>query len=189
MKWTVSAAKGVRKLSLRCSVIYPWAWSQAVTSFCIRKSFNGVDCDFSANTGPQSSFHRDNITTNMQPAEPLWWHDWRWAIKLNLLRQWETTRTHSRNMPHHDLKNTRAQYWFFSSLDHILSPSQHKENVRRQRRKKKESTRNCARSLQELYLHLVQQSGSSVDKYSHILIFQLAWLLFSKHMQTQQGVY
>lgn len=44
-------------------------------------------------------------------------------------------------------------------------------------------------SLQELYLHWAHHSGSSVDKYSHILIFQLAWLLFYKHMQTQRGVY
>lgn len=53
----------------------------------------------------------------------------------------------------------------------------------------KESTRNSGSSLQGLYLHWVQHSGSSVDKYSHILIFQLAWLLFSKHMQTQRGVH
>lgn len=38
-------------------------------------------------------------------------------------------------------------------------------------------------------LHWVQRSGSSVNKHSHILIFQLAWLLFSEHMEAWQGVY
>lgn len=122
MKWTVSAAKGVRKLSLRCSVIYPWAWSQAVTSFCIRKSFNGVDCDFSADTGPQSSFHRDNITTNTQPAGPLWRHDWRRAIKLNLLRQWETQWEYATSW--HDFmveKHKSTVLIFFFSLSHHVT--------------------------------------------------------------------
>lgn len=104
MEWTVSTAKGVRKLSLTCRVICTWTWSRAVTSLYVRTALmeqNVSRCDFSADAGPRGSFHRENVSTGAklttQPAEPVWLHDWHWPIKQNLLCQWETTRPQSAN--------------------------------------------------------------------------------------------
>lgn len=135
MEWTVSAAKGVRKLSLRHSVICTWTWSRAVTSLYIRESSNGVECQppwlFCRRKGSTAHFHRERFSTGAklttQPAEPLWRRDWRWQIKQNLLRQWEATRLQSgivafRHVDSVGLrKNTWAQSWFVFSLSRCIT--------------------------------------------------------------------
>lgn len=193
MEWTVSAAKGVRKLSLRCNVICTWTWSQAVTSRYIKESSNGVECQpvwlfcrhgATQLISPRAHFHGSQInhitcwtsltvwltlTNETKPAVSVW---------NNMTKEWEYIVTIGL------FENTKAQSCFpFSPL--------HCATITTQRKWKEEEDMEtlCLSSLQELYLHWVQHSGSLVDKYSHILIFQLAWLLFSKHMQTQRGVY
>lgn len=155
-------------------------------------------CDFSADAGPHSSFHREHISMGdkltTQPAEPLWRRDWRGINKTNKIK------------PAVSVKNNKTTEWEYGVVTSSLRPFEehkslilicpfslcyHPHNTKGKKgggRKKALETL-CGSSLQESYLHWVQHSGSSEDKYSHILIFQLAWLLFSKHMQTQRGVY
>lgn len=189
MERTVSAAKGVRKLSLGWRVICTWTWSRAVTSLYIRESSNGVECQ------PLWLFCRRGATRLVPQRAHFHGSQINHATCWTTMTPWLTL-TNETKPAASVRKTTRAQSgnMLLSHLEEHnpdLSSLYHNQNTKKMKAGggKKALETLGGSSLQELYLHCVQHSGSSVDKYSHILIFQLAWLLFSKHMQTQRGVH
>lgn len=153
MKWTVSAVKGVGKLSLRCSVIPELNLRLSLPS-TLRKALMGLSvshCDFSADAGPHGSFHLDNITTGQINHATLWTSVTTWLTWGN---KTESAASVGGNMPssHQEIRQESSLIFFF----HIISPSLLKGNVRRQRIKK------------EIKLLHLEHSGSLSRQNSHL---------------------
>lgn len=161
MEWTVSTAKGVKKLSLTCRVICTWTWSRAVTSLYVRKALmeqNVSHCDFSADAGPRGSFHRENVSTgaklSTQPAEPVWL----WLTLTNKTKPAVSVRSNKTAECCHFvtgglLKHTRAQSWFVFPPSHCITITTQIKWKLEVEVEKKGSTRNSVEVLFRSYIY------------------------------------
>lgn len=135
MEWTVSAAKEVRKLSLRSSVICTWTWSQAVTSLYIRESSNGVECQppwlFCRRRATQLISQRGHFHGSQINHATRWTSLTAWLTLTNKTKPAAVSARNNKTTEREYgvvtsqleafLKNTRAQSWFVSSPSRCIT--------------------------------------------------------------------